>query len=165
MDWLSGKTIHVVAYREFASPKLAEWLKIEYRVAATLRIKASMYLKSVGDKMAAVKIASLLAKLVKGSRQVLYNRIVVLDSNFAMNILMKWNKGCEEAMVVATTLNNHNIADEFYGQRFGIEALHKDLKGNAFEREKTRVTDPKRIETLLIPIAFTYLQSSQMCYS
>ena len=60
-------------------------------------------------------------------------------------------------MVVATTLNNPNRADELYGQRFGIEAMHKDWKSNAFELEKTRVTDPKRIETLLIPIAFAYI--------
>jgi hypothetical protein len=74
-----------------------------------------------------------------------------------MNILLKWDKGYEEAMVVATTLNNPNRADEFYGQRFGIEAMHKDWKSNAFELEKTRVTDPKRIETTLIPIAFAYI--------
>jgi hypothetical protein len=60
-------------------------------------------------------------------------------------------------MVVATTLNNPNRADELYGQRFGIEAMHKDWKSNAFKLEKTRVTDPKRIETLLIPIAFAYI--------
>ena len=73
-----------------------------------------------------------------------------------MNILLKWDKGYEEAMVVATTLNNPNRADELYGQRFGIEAMHKDWKSNAFELEKTRVTDPNRIEMLLIPIAFAY---------
>jgi hypothetical protein len=37
--------------------------------------------------------------------------------------------------------------------------MHKDWKSNAFELEKTRVTDPKRIETLLIPVAFAYLLS------
>ncbi|MCD6455737.1 MAG: hypothetical protein J7K81_02955 [Methanophagales archaeon] len=35
--------------------------------------------------------------------------------------------------------------------------MHKDWKTNAFELEKTSVTDPKRIETLLIPIAFAYI--------
>ena len=39
-------------------------------------------------------------------------------------------------MVVVTTLNNPNRADEFYGQRFGIEAMHKDWKSNAFNLEK-----------------------------
>ena len=46
MEWLSGKPILVVADREFASPKLAEWLKNTYGVEAILRIKASMYTKS-----------------------------------------------------------------------------------------------------------------------
>ena len=34
--------------------------------------------------------------------------------------------------------------------------MHKDWKSNAFDLERTRVTNPKRIETLLIPIAFAY---------
>ncbi len=157
MEWLSDIPIHVVADREFASPKLAEWLKIDYGVGATLRMKASMYLKGVGDEISEVKIATLLAEMAKGSHRVLYDQIVTRKSKFAMNILLKWDKEYEEAMVVATTLNNPNRADEFYGQRFGIEAMHKDWKSNAFELEKTRVTDPKRIETLLIPIAFAYI--------
>ncbi len=74
-----------------------------------------------------------------------------------MNIMLKWDKEYEEAMVVATTLDNPNRADEFYGQRFGIEAMHKDWKSNAFELEKTRITDSNRIDTLLIPIAFAYI--------
>lgn len=60
MEWLSGIPIHVVADREFASPKLAEWLKNTYGVGATLRMKASMYLKGAGGEMPEVKIATLL---------------------------------------------------------------------------------------------------------
>jgi hypothetical protein len=131
MEWLSGIPIHVVADREFASPKLAEWLKDTCGVDATLRMKASMYLKGVGDEMPEVKIATLLLKMTKGSRQVIYNQVVTRKSKFAMNILLKWDKGYEEAMVVATTLDNPNIADDFYGKRFGIEAMHKDWKSTA----------------------------------
>ncbi|MEM4259057.1 MAG: hypothetical protein QXL17_07935 [Candidatus Thermoplasmatota archaeon] len=42
MSWLSDKQIHihVVADREFASPKLAEWSKNLYDVEVTLRIKS-----------------------------------------------------------------------------------------------------------------------------
>ena len=57
----------------------------------------------------------------------------------------------------SSTLDNPNRADEFYGQRFGIEAMHKDWKNNAFELEKTRVTDSKMIETFLIRVAFDYI--------
>ena len=74
-----------------------------------------------------------------------------------MNVILAWEKKYKEAMVVATKLNDPYKANKVYGQRFGIEPMHKDWKTNAFCLENTRVTDPKRIETLLIPIAFAYI--------
>ena len=63
MEWLSDKLIHIVADREFASPKLAEWLKTTYiNVDATLRIKASMYLSSTDLPETETKVASLIQK-------------------------------------------------------------------------------------------------------
>ena len=157
MSWLSDKQIHihVVADREFASPKLAEWLKTIYDVAVTLRIKASMYL--TGEDTPEIKVASLIRKMTKGSRHILYNQVLTRDSSFKMNVLLTWNKDYDEPLVVATTAENPVHADATYGQRFNIEHMHKDWKSNAFDLEKTRVTDPKRIETLLIPIAFAYI--------
>jgi hypothetical protein len=157
INWLSDKTIHihVVADREFASPKLAEWLKNLYNVSVTLRIKSSMYL--TGEDTPETKVASLIRKMTKGSRHVLYNQMLTRDSTFKMNVLLTWNKDYDEPLVVATTLANPTHADTTYKQRFNIEHMHKDWKSNAFDLEKTRVTDPKRIETLLIPIAFAYI--------
>jgi len=155
MEWLTDVHIHVVADREFASPKLADWLKNTYGAGSTLRMKASMYLKD--GSMPETQIATLLQKLPKGSRRVLHDQIVTRHSMFKMNVVLIWGKGYEEAMVLATTLAKPYKAEILYGQRFGIEPMHKDWKTNAFELEKTRVTAPKRIETLLIPIAFAYI--------
>lgn len=154
MEWLSDKPIHVVADREFASPKLAKWLKNTYNVDATLRIKSSMYLK--GEDGPEVKISTLLRSMEKGDRHILCDQIVTRSSDFKMGVALTWDEKYEEPMVVATTLDEPEKADEMYGRRFGIESMHKDWKSNAFELEKTRVTDPKRIETLIIPIAFSY---------
>ena len=60
IGWLSGILIHVVADREFAGPKLAEWFKSTCRVGATLRMKAIRYPKGIGDEMSGMKIATLL---------------------------------------------------------------------------------------------------------
>ena len=157
IPWLSDKPIqiHVVADREFASPKLAEWLKNIYDVAATLRIKASMYL--TGEDTSETKVASLIRKMTKGSRRILYNQVLTRDSSFKMNVLLTWDKDYDEPLVVATTAGNPSTVDNTYKQRFNIEHMHKDWKSNAFDLEKTRVTDPKRIETLLIAIAFAYI--------
>ena len=155
MEWLSDKTIIVVADREFASPKLAEWLKNTYGVEATLRIKASMYTKS--DNMPETKIAKLIEMMGKGAQYVLHDQTITRDSTFKMNVVLTWDEKYEEAMVLVTTLDDSLKANKVYGQRFDIESMHKDWKTNAFDLEKTRVTDPKRIETLLIPIAFSYI--------
>ncbi|MCX6666305.1 MAG: IS4 family transposase [Euryarchaeota archaeon] len=154
MSWLTDKPIHihVVADREFASPKLAEWLKNLYNVSVTLRIKSSMYL--TGEDTPETKVASLIKKMKKGSRRILYNQVLTRNSSFKMNVLLTWDKKYDEPLVVATTEGNPIHADATYKQRFNIEHMHKDWKSNAFDLEKTRVTDPKRIETLLIPIAF-----------
>jgi hypothetical protein len=155
MSWLSDKPIHVVTDREFASPKLAEWLKNEFDVTATLRIKSSMYLK--GEDTPETKVATLIQRMKKGSRHILYNQVLTRDSSFKMNVLLTWNKDYDEPLVIATTAGSPIKAERTYGKRATIEPMHKDWKSNAFDLEKTRVADPKRIETLLIPIAFAYI--------
>lgn len=155
MEWLSNIPIHVVADREFASPKLAEWLKVEYSIDSTVRIKRSMYLNEDGKPE--TKISTLLKDMKKGTRFVMLNQKVTRDCDFIMNILFKWDEGFDEPLIVATTLANPEQADKTYAKRAWIEPMHKDWKSNAFELEKTRVTDPKRIETLLIPVAFAYV--------
>jgi len=157
MSWLSDKQIHihVVADREFASPKIAEWLKNFYDVVVTLRIKASMYL--TGEDTSEIKVASLIRKMKKGSRHILYNQMLTRESSFKMNVLLTWNKDYDEPLIIATTSGSPIKAERTYGKRTNIEPMHKDWKSNAFDLEKTRMTDPKRIETLLIPIAFAYI--------
>ena len=154
MDWISAP-IHAVADREFATPKLAEWLKTTYGVDSTLRLKASMYLS--GDSMPETKISELLKGMRKGDRTVLYNQTVTRDSEFEMNVLLTWGTDYEEPLVVMTTSGDPERAVSVYGLRFGIEPMHKDWKSNGFEIEKSRITDPKRIETMLILIAFAYV--------
>jgi hypothetical protein len=157
MEWLSSIPIHAVADREFASPKLAKWLKETYNVDSTVRIKRSMYLSEDGKPER--KIAVLLKDMKKGTHFVMHNQKVTRDCDFLMDVLLKWDEGFDEPLIVATTLANPEQADIVYAKRAWIEPMHKDWKSNAFDLEKTRVTDPKRIETLLIPVAFAYLLS------
>jgi hypothetical protein len=157
MEWLSNIPIHVVADREFASPKLVKWLKETHNVDSTVRIKRSMYLSEDGKSER--KIAVLLKDMKRGTRSVMHNQKVTRDCDFLMNVLLKWDEGFDEPLIVATTLPNPEQVDIIYAKRAWIEPMHKDWKSNAFDLEKTRVTDPKRIETLLIPVAFAYLLS------
>jgi hypothetical protein len=152
--WLQGKHIVVVADREFASPKLCEWLKVNYNVDSALRMKRSHYLVD-GD--ISIQLADLLTCFTKGSTQFYPNISITNNSSFVLNVTITWDKNCDEPLIVATTLDCPHLSLKAFEQRFGIEPMFKDHKSNGFQLEDTKVTDPKRIESLLIPIALAHV--------
>ena len=152
--WTQGKTIHVVADREFASPKLSQWLWETYRIGSTLRVKRNEYVQS--DDISQT-VRAHFDHLRPGHCRFLRQCTVTKDSGFVMNVALWWKKGYDEPWGLMTTHPNLPATVESYRKRFSIEPMHKDWKTNAFDIEGTRVTDAKRIETLLIPIALCYI--------
>jgi hypothetical protein len=151
--WLASPII-VVADREFASPKLAEWLKTDYGVDSTLRLKRSQYLTD-GDH--SIKLAELLRYFPKGATR-FYRHITVTKSNtFVVNVTITWGTQYDEPLMIVTTFENAPSSLNTYQQRFGIEPMFKDHKSNGFNLEQTKVTKPKRIETLLIVMAIAHV--------
>lgn len=153
-SWVQGKQIHVTADREFASPKLSQWLWETFHADSTLRLKRSEYINSEAET---VKISQYLQRIHPGNRHFLPRCTITKTNDFVMNVAVYWDKAYEEPWVLMTTHANFPEAIQGYGNRHGIEPMHKDWKSNAFDIEGTRVTDAKRIETLLIPIALCYI--------
>ena len=151
--WLAGTPIVVAADREFASPKLAAWLWRTYRVESCLRAKRSEYLT---HHHVCQKIARWLEPLQPGECRFLRACQVTRGCDFRMNVLLHWKKGAEEPWVVMTTLNRYPEAYATYRQRWLIEPMHRHWKSVGFDIEGTRVTQPERIERLLLPIALCY---------
>ena len=153
-SWIQGKQIHVLADREFASPKLSEWLWVTFRVGSTLRLKKSQYINSEAET---VKVSQYLKRIHPGNRCFLRRCTITQTNSFDMNVAVCWDKAYEEPWILMTTHANLSKAIQSYGNRHSIEPMHKDWKSNAFDIEGTRVTDAKRIETLLIPMALCYI--------
>ena len=140
--WAQNKTVHLLADREFASPKLSEWLWETYRVGSTLRLKKSEYLQTV-DKSSPVK--HYFSQLAPGQCRFLRQRRVTRSCQFHLNIALWWGKGYDEPWALMTTNRNLPMTVSAYSRRFGIEPMFKDWKSNAFDIEATKVTQAKRI--------------------
>ncbi len=67
-SWTQGKQIHVTADREFASPKLSQWLWMTFCVVSTIRMKRSEYINSEAET---AKVSEYLQKLHPGNRRFL----------------------------------------------------------------------------------------------
>jgi hypothetical protein len=150
----STKPLIVVADREFASPKLAEWLHTTYHVESVLRLKRSAYLC---DQEPSVQLAELLQYFPQGETQAYHHITVTQTSTFLVHVVITWGTQYEEPLIIMSTSEEANTSIRWYRQRFGIEPMFKDQKSNGFDLEHTKVTDPKRIDTLLLVMAFAHV--------
>lgn len=152
--WCAQNPIIVVADREFASPRLAQWLKRTYHVDSVLRLKRSAYLC---DQDQSVQLATLLQHFPQGSTRHYRQITVTKTSDFLVNVTMTWGTQYDEPLIVVATTDGAEQAVDTYDKRFGIEPMFKDQKSNGFDIEGTKVTDPKRIETLFIIMALAHI--------
>jgi hypothetical protein len=61
-------------------------------------------------------------------------------------VLIRWEKGYEEKLVVVTDLSEKEANAAWYQMRFWIEDEYKDHKSGGWGWEQTKMTDPKRAE-------------------
>jgi hypothetical protein len=153
-SWLQGIPLVVVADREFASPRLAEWLKTTYDVDSVLRLKRSEYLC---DHDQTIQLQELLHYFPRGATRCYRQITVTKASTFLLNVTIAWGDPYDEPLMIVTTLTEPGSSVARYQQRFWIEPMFKDQKSNGFDLEATRVTDAKRLETLLILSVFAHL--------
>jgi hypothetical protein len=152
--WCAEMPIIVVADREFASPRLAQWLKQTYHLESVLRIKRSAYLC---DQDQSIQLVDLLEHFVQGTTRH-YRQVTVTKTNdFLVNLTIQWGAQYDDPLMVIATSDGAEQAVQTYEKRFGIEPMFKDQKSNGFDIEGTKVTAPKRIETLLIAMALAHI--------
>lgn len=150
---LAAKPVQVLADREFASPKLAHWLARQ-GAGFTLRLKRSEYLNL--EEEVSLKLASWADRCQPGQWFFFRAVTVTRDCDFPVNVLIAWPEGEEEPILLMSDLTDHRTLLDSYAHRFGIEPMFKDTKSNAFDLEQGRMTDPLRLEALLIPVALAY---------
>lgn len=144
----------VVADREFASPRLAEWLKTTHQVESVIRLKRSAYLC---DQAPSIQLADLLQYFPQGATRTYRHITVTQTSTFLVTVVITWGKRYDEPLIIMSTSEEAATSIRRYRQRFGIEPMFKDQKSNGFDLERTKVTDPKRLETLLIVMALAHI--------
>ena len=152
-SWCQGIPLVVVADREFASPRMAEWLKTTSQVDSVLRLKRSEYLC---DQQQTIQLRELLEYFPRRTTRCYRHITVTKASRFPLNVTITWGDAYDEPLIVLTTREDDRSVPR-YQQRFWIEPMFKDQKSNGFDLEATKVTDAKRLESLLILSVLAHL--------
>jgi hypothetical protein len=68
-------------------------------------------------------------------------------------VLIRWEKGYEEKLVIVTDLDEKEANAAWYQMRFWIEDEYKDHKSGGWGWEQTKMEDPQRAERLWLAMA------------
>ena len=82
---------------------------------------------------------------------------ITQTSSLTANIFLYWRDDCTEPLALMTDLTESAALPTIYHDRIFMETLNRDLKSGGYDLERGKLTDPKRLATLLIPMALAYL--------
>lgn len=146
----------VVADREFCSPKLAKWLK-GFGIHWAIRVKKS-YRVSRSD-IPSIPVSMFFVHCQPGTYYFFPNLLLTAEHRFRVHLFLYWRTDCQEPLALITDLDEALAVDAGYHERMFIETLNRDIKSSGYDIERGRMTDAKRLENFLIPIAFAYILS------
>jgi hypothetical protein len=144
----------VLADREFCAPKFAKWL-MQRDIRFCLRVKKS-YRLSRSD-FPATPIRAFFPHCQKGTSYFFAHVQITQTSSLTANIFLYWRDDCTEPLALMTDLTESAALPTIYHDRIFMETLNRDLKSGGYDLERGKLTDPKRLAALLIPMALAYL--------
>lgn len=78
-----------------------------------------------------------------------------------VNIGYFHQKGYKDPLCLVTNFDLIEEANQYYKKRFLIETFFSDIKSRGFNAQKSKLEDPERINTLLIPLCLNYIFTIQ----
>jgi hypothetical protein len=159
LTWLgeclpTGTEVYVVADREFHSVHLARWIQTQMKVHFVLRIKAGTWVRLNGRWRRAGSLVSRGQSRFYSSLTVTRDRRV---ADFAVNLLALWTATEDEPWLLISDADDPAQIEAIYRQRFWIEEMFSDHKSRGLNLEATRLTDPDRLQRLLVAVTLAYL--------
>jgi hypothetical protein len=145
---------YIVADREFHSIHLARWIRTQMKAHFVLRIKAGTWVRVHGRWRKAGSLAA------RGQSQFFGSVLVTRDrhvADFPVNLLAVWAATEDEPWLLISDADDPAQIESVYRQRFWIEEMFSDHKSRGLDLEATRITDPDRLQRLLVAVTLAYL--------
>jgi hypothetical protein len=159
LTWVSGclptgVETWVVADREFHSIALVHWIATHLKWHVVARIQASTYVEVGGEVRQAKEMA-------ERGRWVLYPEAIITKAAKARawpkTLLTYWEQEQEEPWLLISDVEDEDTMERYYRQRFWTEEMFSDMKSRGLDLERTRITEPGRIERLLTALVLAYV--------
>ncbi len=144
----------ILADREFCSPRLAQWIR-RFDIHFCLRVKKSYHVSR--SDIPARPISTFLRHCQPGTCYFFASIRLTTTARMPSHLFLYWREDCQEPLALITNLKEPDSLAALYGERMFIETLTRDLKSGGYDVERGKLTDPKRLTNLLLPLALAYI--------
>lgn len=144
----------VLADREFCAPKFAQWLTHQ-TIRYCLRVKKSD--RIMRSDIPSTPLRVFFTHCDQNTYYFFDQVTMTASSRIQTNLFLYWREDCLEPLAVMTDLTESAALPTIYHDRVFIETLNRDLKSGGYDLERGKLTDGKRLTTLLIPMALAYM--------
>jgi hypothetical protein len=79
------------------------------------------------------------------------------DAYGPIHAIIWWEKGYDQPLYLITSIPKPHVARGQYKKRFRIETFFSDQKSRGFHLHKSHLSDPERIERLMLPACLAYI--------
>lgn len=139
----------LLADREFIGSEWMEFL-IENNIPFAIRLKEDMAVRLEDGSLR--QFRTLLRKHRRNAWEGWLNDMAAIPANRLRFAAKRIKKG--ELLIVATSLDDGARGLNLYRRRWGIECLFADTKTRGINIEDTHITDPAKLATLIVVVAF-----------
>lgn len=95
---------------------------------------------------------------LRGGRPVLIEGLEFTDKRDAIvNAVAWWGRPYDKPLFWVTNFETAEEAHLWYGKRFSIETLFRDMKSRGFNLHKSGIRCPERVSRLIIAVALAYI--------
>ncbi len=144
----------VLADREFCAPRLAQWIR-RFNIRFCLRVKKSYHVSR--SDIPSRPISRFLQHCQPGTYYFFASIRLTATARMPGHLFLYWREDCQEPLALITDLEKPASLAALYGERMFIETLNRDLKSGGYDVERGKLTDPKRLTNLLLPLALAYI--------
>lgn len=150
---LAEKPTTVVADREFCSPKFPRWVNAQ---GGHFSVRVKQHYHVSRSDLPSTPIRDFFPHCQRGTYYFFRDVRLTEEHHFPCHFFLFWREDCQEPLALITDRDEATVANGSYRERMFIETLNRDLKSSGYDLERGKVTDVKRLDNLLIPIAFAY---------
>ncbi len=93
----------------------------------------------------------------KGHYRHLENVTFTQEAYGPVQAIIFWGKGYDEPLYLISNITDPVCAIQHYQKRFSIETFFSDTKSRGFHIHKSHLSDPERIQRLMIPTFLAYI--------